>query len=271
MLNLCSVFSAVNSMPRYAFLMEYDGTAFHGWQNQKGLITVQQTLEEALTSLLNERVTVFGSGRTDAGVHAVGQVAHIETQGTYTLQRLRLGLNQIIPAELRHALVIRAVAEVPNTFHARFSATQRVYHYHVIQRASPLVLQAKRAWWIRFPLKLSDMQEACSHLQGHHDFSAFRSMHCQANSPIKTLHEASVRQEGESVRFVFRAPSFLHHQVRRMVGALVHVGMGIWSPSDFRQYRDGRIFDAPRTAAPYGLYFMQTSFAEFPALFGSIL
>lgn len=216
-------------MPRYRIRIEYDGRGFVGWQHQENGPSVQAALEEAVFRFCKERPRVFGAGRTDAGVHALGQVAHFDLTRNAKPDTVRDALN----FHLRPALVsVIEAAVVPETFHARLSAKERAYLYRIINRRSPLALDQGRAWHIVAPLDHEAMHHAAQRLVGRHDFTTFRASLCQAKSPVKTLDVLSVEREGEEIRLVARARSFLHHQVRNIAGTLSLVGEGRWSDAD---------------------------------------
>ena len=243
-------------MPRFAFRIEYHGAPFCGWQRQLGQPSVQAAIEDALARLEPARPTIAAAGRTDTGVHATGQVAHADLTRDWEPARLMDAVNH----HLRPAPVaITACARVADDFHARFSATGRQYLFRLVSRRAPLVLEAGLVWQVRHPLALAPMQEAARALTGHHDFTTFRASLCQAASPMKTLDELSIVEiplaGGSEFRFTLRARSFLHNQVRSMVGTLERVGIGAWPP--------GRVAEAlaarQRTACgpvspPQGLY-----------------
>lgn len=242
------------SLVRYQVVHEYDGTGYHGWQRQQGYPTIQEALETALHKFAPQASDLYVGGRTDAGVHAYGQVAHFDHPRP-VLDPFRV--QQAFNAHLvSHPITVRHVSLAPPGFHARFSAQQRAYHYRIINRRAPLALDRHRAWWVIPPLHINDMQEACTLLVGTRDFSTLRSTECQANSPIKTIDEAYVRlYEPHDLYFHVRARSFLHHQVRNMIGALKYVGEGRWSLDQFHQALEAR--DRRRgavTAPPHGLY-----------------
>jgi tRNA pseudouridine38-40 synthase len=216
-------------MPRYRFLIEYDGTPFHGWQRQSHGPSVQGAIEDALERLTGDRPLVVGAGRTDSGVHALGQVAHADLEKSWAGDRLRDALN----AHLRPLPVtLLAAHEAASSFHARFSATGRHYRYRIVNRRPPLVLERDRAWQVIRPLDADAMASAAQCLVGNHDFTTFRSSECQAASAVKTLDSLEVTRHGEVVEISARARSFLHNQVRSMVGSLKLVGEGKWSEND---------------------------------------
>ncbi len=212
-------------MPRYKLTLEYDGGPFCGWQRQAAQPSVQQALEEAVTAFCGEVVTAYGAGRTDAGVHAQGQVAHLDLERAVRPETLRNALNH----HLRSApIVVVEAAEVAADFHARFSAQARHYRYVIVSRPAPLALERGYAWFVPGRLDAEIMHEAASRLLGRHDFSSFRGALCQAKSPIKTLDAISVMRQGSHVTISVRARSFLHHQVRNMVGTLKLIGQRKW-------------------------------------------
>ena len=219
-------------MPRYAFLIEYDGSPFQGWQRQAaGQPSVQAAVEAALAMLEPGPHTIAAAGRTDTGVHATGQVAHADLARAWDPFRLAEALNwHLRPAPVA---ILRA-ALVPDTFHARFSATERRYLFRLVARRAPATLDRGQVWHVRHPLDLAAMQAGAAHLIGNHDFTTFRASECQAKSPVKTLDEITVTATevpgGMEYRFALRARSFLHNQVRSIVGSLERVGAGAWSP-----------------------------------------
>lgn len=229
-----------------------------GWQRQAHGPSVQQALEEAAESILGEVPIVYGCGRTDAGVHAVGQVAHIDVDRSITPFRLSEALN----ARLRpNPIAILACEEVSDDFHARFDCVGREYRYFIRNRRAPLTLTAGREWRISKPLDQTLMAEAAAHLVGKHDFTTFRSAHCQARSPVKTISQLGVERRGDLIVVHAAAPSFLHHQVRSIVGCLVMVGDGRWSPADMRDSLQARDRNAlGLNAPPDGLHFWQAHY-----------
>ncbi|MDD3669112.1 MAG: tRNA pseudouridine(38-40) synthase TruA [Alphaproteobacteria bacterium] len=239
---------------RYRLTIEYDGTPFVGWQRQQAPDSVQQVLEEALAVALRHPVVLFGSGRTDAGVHAWGQVAHFDTDAVLDGERLRESVNALVRP---HPIVIRSAEPVPDTFHARTSARQRTYVYVIQNTPHPPALDRDRVWHVRAPLDAAQMQRAGDMLIGKHDFSTFRAAAFQAKSPVKTLDELRVEREGDRILITARARSFMHHQVRNIVGSLVSVGSGRWTIADFEDAF--RACDRKRggeTAPARGLYFI---------------
>jgi len=224
-------------MPRYKLTIEYDGTPFSGWQRQPDRPSVQQALEEAILAMSGETVTTQAAGRTDAGVHALGQVAHFDLGKTWDPFRIREALNYHLRP---HAVAIIAAEAVEDSFEARFSAKARHYEYRILNRRAPPVLERNHVWHVPMQLDADAMDYAASLILGLHDFTTFRSSECQAKSPLRTLDVFDVRREMEHIVITASARSFLHHQVRSMVGSLKLVGEGKWSPADFRAALDAR-------------------------------
>jgi tRNA pseudouridine38-40 synthase len=218
-------------MPRFKLTIEYDGTEFSGWQRQENGASIQQALEEAIFALTSEASTVHGAGRTDTGVHASGQVAHVDLSRSWDSWRLREALNAHLTG--RPIAVIKAERAREN-FDARRDALRRHYRYRIVNRRAPLTLELHRAWQIKRALNATDMHEAAQVLIGKHDFSTFRDSQCQANSPLRTLDVFEVTRAGDHVACRVSARSFLHRQVRSMVGSLVEVGFGKWGVGDLR-------------------------------------
>jgi tRNA pseudouridine38-40 synthase len=218
-------------MPRYKLILEYDGTPFVGWQRQENGISVQSVLEDAVFGFCGERVTTVAAGRTDSGVHAEGQVAHLDLMRETRLDTLRDALN----AHLRpHPVVVLVAETVSEDFHARFSASARHYRYVILNRRAPPTLSRTQVWPVVQPLDAAAMNAAAKHLVGKHDFTTFRAAECQAKSPVKTLDRLDVIRDGDRIEIFASARSFLHHQVRSMVGSLKLVGLGRWSAGDFK-------------------------------------
>jgi tRNA pseudouridine38-40 synthase len=216
-------------MPRFALTLEWDGRPFFGWQRQVHEASVQVAVEQAIARVTGQPVTVHAAGRTDTGVHALAMRAHVDIDTALTPFRLMGGIN----AHLRpDPVVVTACEVVPDSWHARFSCIERSYHYLIINRRAPLTLDAGRAWQITPMLDVDAMHAAAQLLVGTHDFTTFRSAHCQALSPIRSLDRLDVRREGDRVHIDAAARSFLHHQVRSMVGCLALVGRGRWSADD---------------------------------------
>ena len=249
-------------MPRYAFKIEYDGRPFSGWQRQAEHPSVQRAVETALSKLEPDLPSIAAAGRTDAGVHAFGQVAHADLIKDWDPFRLSEALNHHLKPS---PVAITACSCVDNDWHARFSAVERQYLYRIVQRRAPLVHQSGKAWRIQKTLDVAAMQVGANHLIGKHDFTTFRSTMCQAKSPVKTVDEITVSeqdtQEGREVRLFVRARSFLHNQVRSFVGTLERVGAGAWTPSRVKTALDSKDRAAcGPVAPPYGLYLSAVSY-----------
>ena len=245
-------------MPRYKLTIEYDGTPFVGWQVQDNGPSVQGVLTEAIAAFTGERVVVAGAGRTDAGVHALGQVAHVDLAKDWDGDTVRDAVNFHLRPQPIAVLTAEQVAE---NFDARFSATKRHYLYRIVNRRADLALDQNRAWRVPRPLDGDAMHAAAQKLVGRHDFTTFRAAECQAKSPVKTLDQLDVKRDGDEVRISATARSFLHHQVRSMVGSLVHVGEGKWSAEDLAAALAAR--DRTRcgqVAPPQGLYLVRVEY-----------
>ncbi|MDR2724311.1 MAG: tRNA pseudouridine(38-40) synthase TruA [Holosporaceae bacterium] len=240
-------------MTRYKITVEYDGSLFFGWQRQKGLDTVQQRLEEAILPLTKVSTTIYGAGRTDAGVHALAQVAHFDTENDIDCFRIQECMN----AYLRKVpIAVLAVEKVSRLFDARFSALERFYIYKILNRRMKACIDTLRVWNVTPYIDDRKMNTAAQCLVGKHDFSSFRAAGCQSNSPIKTLNMISIERLEDIITVRTSARSFLYHQVRNMVGSLVFVGCGKWSEQDFYkvfQAKDRQ--KAAATAPAHGLYF----------------
>ena len=245
-------------MPRYKLLIEYDGTPFVGWQVQDVGPSVQGALATAIEAFCGERVEVRGAGRTDAGVHALGQVAHVDLAKDWDADTVR----DAVTAHLRpHPIAVLAAEEVPATFDARFSAIKRHYRYRIVNRRADLAIARARAWRVARPLDHAAMHAAAQRLVGRHDFTTFRHIACQAKSPVKTLDQLDVARDGEELTIVASARSFLHTQVRSMVGALVAVGEGRWNADDLSAALAARDRAACATVAPpEGLYLVTVEY-----------
>jgi len=245
-------------MPRYKLVIEYDGTPYVGWQVQDNGTSVQSVITDAIAAFAGERVTVSGAGRTDAGVHALGQVAHVDLAKDWDNETVRDAIN----AHLRpHPIAVLTAERVGENFDARFSATRRHYLFRIVNRRANLALEQNRAWRIARPLDDTAMHAAAQKLVGRHDFTTFRAAECQAKSPIKTLDRLDVVRNGEEVRILAMARSFLHHQVRSMVGSLVHVGEGKWSGDDLAAALAACDRSAcGQVAPPQGLYLVRVEY-----------
>ncbi len=245
-------------MPRYKLTIEYDGTPFVGWQAQDNGPSVQGVLTDALAAFAGERATVAGAGRTDAGVHALGQVAHVDLTKDWNGDTVRDATN----FHLRpRPVAVLAAEQVAQDFDARFSAKKRHYLYRIVNRRADLTLDQNRVWRVPRPLDAGGMHDAAQLLLGRHDFTTFRAAECQAKSPLKTLDRLDVVREGEEVRVTAAARSFLQHQVRSMVGSLIHVGEGKWSAADLASALAARDRTAcGQVAPPHGLYLVRVEY-----------
>ncbi len=234
-------------MPRYKLTIEYDGTGLVGWQRQASGLSVQEILETAAERFCGEAVRVHGAGRTDAGVHALAQVAHLDLPREMSPDEIRGALNHYVRP---HAVAVLSAEPVPETFNARTSARGRHYRYRILNRRAPPALERNRVWHVGPPLDVAAMQEGARYLLGKHDFSTFRDALCQAKSPIKTLDALEIAGVGEEVVVEARARSFLHHQVRNIVGTLKLVGLGKWSPLHVKRALEARDRRAGGPTAP---------------------
>ena len=248
-------------MPRYRLTIEYDGTQYFGWQRQAGMMTVQQAIEEAVFRFARHEVTLFGAGRTDTGVHALGQVAHVDLEADWRAGKVSEALNGILKLA-DHRISILDCCEVEDGFDARFSAIRRHYRYRIVNRWANLTIDRDRAWHVKRELDVEAMHEAAQVLVGHHDFTTFRSINCQAKSPMKTLEALDVRRCGpQEIEIIARSRSFLHNQVRSMVGSLKLVGDGKWNADDLLAARDALDRKACGPVAPAcGLYLTQVDY-----------
>ena len=239
-------------MVRYHLKIEYDGRPYVGWQRQEKGMSVQQSIEEAVIQFSGEPASLFVAGRTDKGVHALYQSAHLDLTKDWSIDRVRDALN----AQLRpHPISILSAEIVDEEFHARFSAKERAYMYRITNRRSPLTVDRGLSWWVPVPLDLEPMRDATEVLLGKHDFSTFRATACQANSPVKTLDQLDVTWEGQEIRIYTRARSFLYHQVRNIVGSLKMVGSGKWTKDDLKKALDAKDRRAGGPTVPAdGLY-----------------
>jgi tRNA pseudouridine38-40 synthase len=250
-------------MPRYKLTIEYDGTPFCGWQKQHEGLTVQGVMEEAAAKFLGTGapVEIQCAGRTDAGVHARGQVAHMDLPVARDVFNIRQGLNMLM---LPHPVSVISAEEVPDEFHARFDGKTRHYLYRITNRSSRLALDATRSWQLHGEMNLENMCEGAAFLIGNHDFTSFRSTDCQSKSPIKTLDTLEILQRKnapEQIMIRVSAKSFLHHQVRNMVGTLAQVALGKWTPDRVKEALDARDRRAGGLMAPaHGLYLMKVEY-----------
>jgi tRNA pseudouridine38-40 synthase len=240
---------------RWRLIIEYDGGPFMGWQRQEHGPSVQQTIEQAIHRMTGELATVHAAGRTDAGVHALAMAAHVEIERGLTEHRLREGLNALVRPS---PISVLAVERVPDDWHARFSCIGRRYLYRILNRRAPPALDRGRVWHIAVPLDVEAMREGAVMLVGRHDFTTFRSAQCQSESPVKTLDALGISLAGEEIHVEAAARSFLHHQVRSMVGCLALVGRGQWQPQHIGKALQARDRSAlGLNAPPHGLYFVE--------------
>lgn len=243
---------------KIAIGIEYDGSRFHGWQSQPSGDTIQDHLERALASIAGERVRLAAAGRTDAGVHALAQVAHFETAAVRPESAWVRGVNAL----LAQAVAVQWAAPVADDFHARYSALSRTYRYVLYNHPVRPALHHGRVGWFHLPLDAEAMRAALTHLAGEHDFSAFRSSECQAKSPVRTLRRWAIERRGALLSFEFTANGFLHHMVRNIVGCLVYVGKGKYPPGWLAEVLAGRDrCRAAPTFSPDGLYFAAVEYA----------
>lgn len=242
-------------MPRYKLIVEYDGTGFVGWQRQTNGRSVQEAIEQAVEGFSGEKTRLSGAGRTDAGVHALGQCAHLDLAQSFPPDTVRDALNAHLRGE---PISILSAEQVGRDFDARTSAKTRVYLYRIVNRRGPLALERNKAWQVAQPLDADAMQEAAQALVGHHDFSTFRASGCQARSPVKTLEALEVARRGDEVRIIAKSRSFVQSQVRAMVGTLALVGEGKWSAEDVAEALKARERGRGGPTAPaQGLYLVE--------------
>lgn len=245
-------------MPRYKLTIEYDGAPFVGWQRQAEGVSVQGCLEKAIAGFANEPITIGGAGRTDSGVHALGQVAHVDLAREWPVDTVRDATNAHLRPE---PVAVVAVERVADGFDARFSARARHYHYRIVNRRAPLTVDMGLAWQVSASLDADAMHAGAQRLLGHHDFTTFRSTQCQSASPVKTLDRLDVMRTADEITVMASARSFLHNQVRSLVGSLVQVGTGKWRPADL----EAALKAADRTrcgpvAPPDGLYLVRVDY-----------
>lgn len=244
-------------MARYKINLEYDGKNLIGWQENQDGPSVQSLLQDAIYKFCGEKVVVYSAGRTDAGVHALNMIAHFDLEKEQAPETVMRALNFYL---INEPVSVLSCEKVDDNFHARFSCTKRHYKYIVLNRGAPVVLEKNRVWWVPQKLNINAMKSAAEKLIGKHDFTSFRAAQCQAKSPIKTLDSVTITQNGDEIVFEFSARSFLHHQVRNMVGTLVEIGQG-------KDLDIDKIFDAKNrgaagiTAPASGLYFVSADYA----------
>jgi tRNA pseudouridine38-40 synthase len=246
-------------MPRYRLTIEYDGSAYNGFQAQADLPTVQGAIETAVKGFCGQSLRLAAAGRTDTGVHATGQVVHVDLDKDWPAATVMNALNAHL---VREAVVVLDCSVAPEGWHARFSAVERRYLYRILNRPAPPALDRGRVWHVKKPLDAEAMHAAAQVMVGHHDFTTFRDLACQAKSPMKTLDVARVTRVGDEVQLVFEARSFLHRQVRSMTGTLAEAGLGRWSPADVAAALQARDRAACGPVAPStGLYLTGVSYA----------
>ena len=252
-------------MPRYKLTIEYDGTPYHGWQKQPGLPSAQTALEVALTRICQHEVAVFAAGRTDTGVHAIGQVVHVDMEKPWPLWKVIEGANGVLRLNDEPVAVVDC-EEVADDFDARFSAKTRHYRYRIINRPANLTVDHERAWHVKNKLDIEVMDKAAKCLIGVHDFTTFRSINCQAKNPVRTLDQLDVRyvkdvQGGREIDVLCSSRAFLHNQVRSMVGSLKLIGQGKWAMDDLENARDAKDRKACGPVAPAcGLYLVKVDY-----------
>ncbi len=247
-------------MTRWRLTVEFDGGPFMGWQRQDHGPSVQEALEQSLFRMTGELVTLHAAGRTDAGVHALAMTAHVDVAKALTEHRLREGVNALVRPQ---PISVTEVSKVADDWHARFSCIGRRYLYRILNRRAPPALSHGKVWHVPVELDIEAMAEGARHLVGHHDFTTFRSVACQSKSPVKTLDTLTVERVGEEIHIRAGARSFLHHQVRSMVGCLALVGRGRWSPDDVKAALEAKDRQAlGLNAPPDGLYFVEAVYPD---------
>lgn len=243
---------------KYKITIEYNGWGFVGWQEQEGLRTIQSTIQQAIFSFSGETVVVHAAGRTDAGVHATGQVAHFELQKQTSPDEICGALNHFLRTE---GIAVLSAEQVPHEFHARFCAKSRSYFYRIKNRRAHLTLDYRLAWMVPEKLDIDLMNEGAKYLIGKHNFESFRSTQCQANSPLRSIKSIVASRDGDDIRIDISAQSFLHNQVRIIVGTLRKIGNGCWKPSRVAEILETKNRSAAgETAPPYGLYLSKVEY-----------
>jgi tRNA pseudouridine38-40 synthase len=238
-------------------VLQYDGTSYHGWQRQKGDLSIQEVIEEKIQVITGGFSTLIASGRTDAGVHALGQVCHFLTNSTIAPEALRKGLNSLLPDDI----LIEEVMDAPAHFHARYSARSKVYEYRVLNRLQPDPFLRFYSWHVPFRLNIDVMKDCLSLLQGSHDFSSFRSSGSENTNPTREMIRGELHAEDEILRFLFEADGFLRHMVRNIVGTLVDVGRGKWGAEEFRKILESKDRQkAGVKSPPQGLYLVRVRY-----------
>ncbi len=244
-------------MHNYKIIIEYDGTNFVGWQRQDNGLSIQQLIEESIQKLTNRKIRIFGAGRTDAGVHAKGQVASFELENQLDIDTIRDGLNHHLRP---HPIAILSTEKTDMTFNARFSAKLRWYEYKIINRRPPLTLDNKRVWCVHKKININQIIEQSKFFLGKHDLSAFRSINCQSKSTIKSINSIDIKKDDDEINFIISAKSFLHSQVRIMVGTVVDIGLGKISKSVSEIIKLKNREFAGVTAPPHGLYLTKVEY-----------
>lgn len=245
---------------RYKITIEYDGTNLVGWQKQREGPSVQEFLEKAVNGFSHQQVEIFGAGRTDAGVHALAQVAHFDFDGDLSEYKMQESLNALL-RELQAPVAVWKTEKVSNDFHARFSAVKRGYIYRILNRRGSSPLLVNRVWQVNYPLDVEKMRQGAAYLLGNHDFSSFRGAGCQALSPVKTLDMLDIEKHGDEIIFRVEAKSFIYHQVRNMVGTLMQVGNGGLTPPDVKKILEAKDRKQAGISAPaYGLYLSKVEY-----------
>jgi tRNA pseudouridine38-40 synthase len=246
------------NLNRYKLILEYVGTGLAGWQYQNNSISVQQIITEAISSFSGEVVVLHSAGRTDAGVHAIAQVAHFDLVKYFDPFQVMQAINHFVRPHLIGVVKCEIVSQ---DFHSRFTAIKRYYVYRITNRPGIVVIDKDRTWWIRQPLNIDSMHEGAKHLIGNHDFTSFRAKHCQARSPMRTLDSIEIIKDHDEIKIYVSAPSFLHHMVRNIVGSLVLVGMGKWTSDDIKIALNAKKREAAGPTAPAcGLYFLKVDY-----------
>lgn len=247
-------------MPTFKLTIEYDGTEYHGWQVQPGMTTIQGTLEDAVAGIVGQRVHVMGSGRTDAGVHALGQVASLRAPFTHPADTLRRALTSALPSDI----VVTTVEEVDEGFHAQRWAVWKRYRYTLLTRPHPSAIERRYTLFVPYPLKVDAMADAATTLIGTHDFSAFQAAHSSAESPVRTVMEAELIQKGDHLVFEIVADGFLRHMIRIIMGTLLDIGRGKLGSETFKVIREsGDRKQASKTIAPHGLCLLEVGYQPF--------
>ena len=244
-------------MPKYKITIEYDGSNYVGWQRQDNGISIQESIEKAIIQLTGEKIIIFGAGRTDAGVHALGQVAHFDLKKIFNTDNIRDGLNQYLRPQ---PISVLKAEEVDDDFHSRFSAKSRTYQYNISNRRAPLTIDKNKSWGVFKKLDVNKMEFEAKHFLGHHNLDAFRSAHCQSKSAIKTIDSILIIKKNENISIRVSAKSFLHSQVRIMVGTLVEIGKGKIIKSIKRIIEEEKRSQAGITAPACGLYLIAVEY-----------